>query len=353
MANYFSHDSNARNSDKIIRLRMKHKAAGYGVYFMILERLREEEGYMSVKDYNMIAFDLREDASLIKSVVEDFGLFVFTEDGEYFYSESFNARMEKMETTSENRSIAGKIGAEKRWGKKRGLVSNNQGVIVMEDGKTMANAIETDGKTIANAIKSDSNKIKENKINNNNPLSSDDDKSPFDEGDTASSRPPIPYQKVVDMWNAMTDRLPGTPRVAKLTDERRRKVAQRLKEMGEKDIGKAMETYQSVLERIPKSQFFVEKWKPSFDWLFANGSNWVRIIEGNYGETNRPRGQTTSPPPESVYEQNRRIKEELLRKYSGNGNSGEDTADKDMSGAGQVPGHPEAGEDVRACRASG
>ena len=56
---------------------------------MILERLREEPEYMSVKDYNMIAFDLREDASLIKSVIEDFGLFVFTEDGKYFYSESF------------------------------------------------------------------------------------------------------------------------------------------------------------------------------------------------------------------------------------------------------------------------
>ena len=165
MANYFSHDSNARNSDKLIRLRMKHKAAGYGVYFMILERLREEEGYMSVKDYNMIAFDLREDTSLIKSVVEDFGLFVFTEDGEYFYSESFNARMEKMETTSEKRSNAGKIGAEKRWGKKKVLSPDNVDVIAEEDSKTMANAIETDSKTMANATKSDSNKIKEIKEN--------------------------------------------------------------------------------------------------------------------------------------------------------------------------------------------
>ena len=78
LTSYFPHDSNARNSDKLIRLRMRHKAAGYGVYFMILERLREEPEYTSVKDYNMIAFDLREDASLIKSVVEDFGLFVFT-----------------------------------------------------------------------------------------------------------------------------------------------------------------------------------------------------------------------------------------------------------------------------------
>ena len=76
--NYFSHDSNARNDEKLVRLRMKQGAAGYGVYFMILERLREEADYMSAKDYNMIAFDLRVDAAIVKSVVEDFGLFTFT-----------------------------------------------------------------------------------------------------------------------------------------------------------------------------------------------------------------------------------------------------------------------------------
>lgn len=149
LAHYFPHDSNARNSDKLIRLRMRHKSAGYGVYFMILERLREEPEYMSVKDYNMIAFDLREDASLIKSVVEDFGLFVFTDDGKYFYSESFSRRMEIKDEQSKKRSEAGKKGLEKRW----------------ESNKDMANATNNDSKAIANATESNSNKkeIKENK----------------------------------------------------------------------------------------------------------------------------------------------------------------------------------------------
>lgn len=89
MNNYFSHDSNARNSEKMIKVRMKYGAEGYGVYFMILERLRDEANYMSIKDYNVIAFDLRVDASIIKAVVEDFGLFVFTDDGKYFYSSKF------------------------------------------------------------------------------------------------------------------------------------------------------------------------------------------------------------------------------------------------------------------------
>lgn len=116
-AKYFSHDSNARNSDKLIRLRMRHSAAGYGVYFMILERLREEPDYMSIKDYNIIAFDLRVDAALVKSVIEDFGLFVFTEDGKYFYSESFSKRMGIMDETRKKRSEAGKSGMASRWSK--------------------------------------------------------------------------------------------------------------------------------------------------------------------------------------------------------------------------------------------
>lgn len=113
--NYFSHDSNARNDAKLVNLRMKHGAAGYGVYFMILERMREEANYMSAKDYNMIAFDLRVDAALVKSVVEDFGLFTFTDDGKCFYSESFNSRMEVKDTSAAKRSAAGKKGMATRW----------------------------------------------------------------------------------------------------------------------------------------------------------------------------------------------------------------------------------------------
>jgi len=118
--NYFSHDSNARNDEKLVRLRMKQGAAGYGVYFMILERLREEVDYMSAKDYNMIAFDLRVDAAIVKSVVEDFGLFTFTDDGKCFYSESFTRRMDIKDTLRRQRSEGGKIGMKNRWKKEQG-----------------------------------------------------------------------------------------------------------------------------------------------------------------------------------------------------------------------------------------
>lgn len=117
--NYFSHDSNARNDEKLVRLRMRHGAAGYGVYFMLLERLREEKDYTSARDYNMIAYDLRVDASLVKSVVEDFGLFAFADDGKCFYSESFTRRMDMMDTLRRKRSHGGKLGMANRWKNKQ------------------------------------------------------------------------------------------------------------------------------------------------------------------------------------------------------------------------------------------
>ncbi|GAX05416.1 hypothetical protein IWT25_00720 [Secundilactobacillus pentosiphilus] len=152
MNNYFSHDSNARNSEKLINVRMKYGAEGYGIYFMILERLREEHDYMSIKDYNVIAFDLHVDASKIKSIVEDFGLFVFTEDGEYFYSSGFNKRMALKDEKANRRKEASKKAANKRWGKKDKPTKNQDN----------ANAMPTHNDSNANAMPNDA-KEKESK----------------------------------------------------------------------------------------------------------------------------------------------------------------------------------------------
>lgn len=153
MNNYFSHDSNARNSDRLLPVRMRYGAEGYGIYFMLLERLREEPEYMSVKDYNMLAFDLRVDTGKLKSIVEDFGLFTFTDNGECFYSKGFKKRMELKDKKSSKLSEAGKRGAKKRWG------SNEE----------VAEPKPSYSHPIANAIENDSKKrkVKESKEKNN------------------------------------------------------------------------------------------------------------------------------------------------------------------------------------------
>lgn len=91
--NFFPHDSNARYDEKILRLRMNLGAVGYGVYFMLIERLREDPKQQSSTDYDAISFDLQVDSKIIREVVEDYELFTFTEDKKYFYSESLNKRV--------------------------------------------------------------------------------------------------------------------------------------------------------------------------------------------------------------------------------------------------------------------
>ena len=111
---YFSHDGGARNDDKMIAVRMKHKAEGYAVYFMILEKMLESSDYTLFKDYNVLAFDFRVSSDLVKSIVEDFGLFEFTDDNKSFYSKSFQSRMEPLENLRKQRREAGLKSAEKR-----------------------------------------------------------------------------------------------------------------------------------------------------------------------------------------------------------------------------------------------
>ena len=111
---YFTHDGNARNDEKIIAVRMKYGCEGYGIYFMLIEKLFESSDYMCVKNYNHIAFDLRVGADKVKSIIEDFNLFQFSDDDDYFYSESLLDRMIPLNNLKNQRSEAGKKSAEKR-----------------------------------------------------------------------------------------------------------------------------------------------------------------------------------------------------------------------------------------------
>ena len=155
--NYFSHDSNARNDSKIIPLRMKLGIEGYGIYFMIIERLREESNYTCLKDYDGLAFDFRTTKEKIKSVIEDFDLFEFTDDG-YFYSKSLKQRMLIKDEKSKKRSEAGVLGNEKRWKKPEKTPIENQSVIakVSQCDKNSSQVKESKVKE---------SKVKESKVN--------------------------------------------------------------------------------------------------------------------------------------------------------------------------------------------
>lgn len=86
----------------------------------------------------------------------------------------------------------------------------------------------------------------------------------------------------VSLWH---QHCPGLPKVQKLNQARRDKIRARLKE--EPDLS----VWSTVFNKIAVSSFCngdnAHGWKASFDWITANGTNYVKVLEGNYDRDQR------------------------------------------------------------------
>jgi hypothetical protein len=115
-AYYFSHDSNAHKDPKILKLRAKHGWEGYGIYWAIIETLREQEDYKWLAtDKHLLSFCFGNGDELINQVIDtclEVGLLV--NDGEFIYSESLTRRMKMKDEISEKRRAAGKKGGSSK-----------------------------------------------------------------------------------------------------------------------------------------------------------------------------------------------------------------------------------------------
>ena len=107
---WFKHDSNSRNDAKAIRLRRLAGWEGYGVFWGIIEMLREASNYrLPVSAIEDIAFDFGVD---VKIVQEIFDADLLTSDGESFYSESLMERMNEWDAKKAKRIRAGRKGGK-------------------------------------------------------------------------------------------------------------------------------------------------------------------------------------------------------------------------------------------------
>lgn len=289
LSSYFPHDSNARNDERLVNVRMKHGPAGYGVYFMLVERLREDPEYMSVVDYNLIAFDLRIDASLAKSIIRDFGLFAFTVDperGECFYSESLRQRMARKDEITAKRKAASALGVsvrqENREKTKTTETSNQMVAETQPNGAPNGSEKRTKGK---------GSKVKENSTSSpyveeahaakplRNAGARDEaasvapsagggskDKSDFDLAAFARY-----FNETMAAHGAQIPQVRSIPPNSK----RAAFVRARLKEHGKEALAK-------VVQNAAKLSFYngggARGWVADFDWLFRP-SNFLRVLE--------------------------------------------------------------------------
>lgn len=111
---FFSHDCNARNNGKILELRSEYGAEAYGIYFMLIELLMESTDYMLKRKYSTLAFALQVDAVLLQKVVEDYELFDFSDNEDFFFSPSLLKRVRPLESLREKRRQAGVKSGESR-----------------------------------------------------------------------------------------------------------------------------------------------------------------------------------------------------------------------------------------------
>ena len=130
---WFSHDYNARTDGKILKLRMKHSMEGVGVYWCIIEMLYEENGFILLSDYDRISFELRVDESIVKSVINDYGLFEV--NSEKFWSNSVLERLGLRKDKSEQARNAINVRWELERQRKALLINtNNTGVLQTNNG---------------------------------------------------------------------------------------------------------------------------------------------------------------------------------------------------------------------------
>ena len=110
---YFSHDYNARNDEKILELRAEFGPEGYGVFWMMVETMAENEN-SGVKATLLgglsLGFGVAKD-KLISIICKCLELKLFYEEEGYYFSNRLLSHKEMRKILSEN----GKKGAEKKW----------------------------------------------------------------------------------------------------------------------------------------------------------------------------------------------------------------------------------------------
>lgn len=261
---YFSHDADMRNDIKVKALRRQFQHKGYAVWCFILETLTGSDNFetdydevsqeLLAADYEVTADDLRD----IVDYCVRIGLLQVS-DGK-LYSEAHKRRFaqinEKRESLRSKRSQAGKLGMQKRWGHTVSPEQQEDNDVITDDN----NAITLLSKPITKITKE---KRKEEK--------------------RKEKKTEYPYQDIVRLWN---DTCLALPKVRQLNDNRRNKIRCRLTECGAETTEQMIEWAQELFSACQSSDFLrgdnKSHWQATFDWVFENSTNWVKVSEGNY-----------------------------------------------------------------------
>lgn len=268
-AEYFTHDADMRNDVKVKALRRKFSHTGYAVWCYLLESLTDTDFFEL--DFNpinveLLAADYDVSPEELTDIVEyccRISLLQRNEDGTRLYSEAHKRRFSGL--------------LAKRERDRERLAA------------TIAKRQEAKNKHIAA-------KTDENTDNRGDNPHSKVEKSIVEESREEKSII-YPYRDITALWNSICKSL---PQVKALNDDRRKKIRSRLLEMAPNAPQLWLDRCRDLFTRVQASPFLTgdnqKGWTASFDWLFSNGNNWVKVMEGNYdhGRSGNGQGRVTT-----------------------------------------------------------
>lgn len=270
-AEYFTHDADMRNDVKVKALRRKFSHTGYAVWCYLLESLTDTDFFeldFADIDAELLAADYDVSPEELTEIVEyccRINLLQRSEDGSRLFSEAHKRR------------FAGLL--SKRERDRERLAA------------TIAKRQEAKSKHIAA-------KTTENGDNRGDNPHSIVKESIVEESRVKESKDILyPYRDITALWNSICKSL---PQVKAINDDRRKKIKSRLLEMAPNSPDQWLDKCRALFERVQATPFLTgdnqKGWTATFDWLFSNGNNWVKVMEGNYdhGRTAQGQGRVTT-----------------------------------------------------------
>lgn len=295
---YFPHDYGTRHKKKMAAMRKEKKMRGYGLFWVIIEMLHEDDArWMDLDEltYISIAAQAEESPKFVQEFVELCinRYKVFIQEENRFTTARVLRNIDIRMGISESRSEAGKKGAVVRWQN----MANANG----KDGEAMA----TDSKPMAKHSKEKESKRKESKSylrpkgltasSEADPAELKELKKGYDElvlsldgkenvecwagvKGFIVEKKPVFIEPYIDLWNifALNHRLIKQP--IRITEHRRKKFDTRIKEPGFDFI--------AILAAVKKSGFLTGNnergWTVDFEFLIHSEENYTKILEDKY-----------------------------------------------------------------------
>ena len=340
---YFRHDSRARRDKRLRLLRAKYGRNGVCIFWDMIEELAEDEDHRLPYNYDYLYLSLQcssdEDKEALRFIIEESGLISIDENRDEIYSprlikhaglvasktngtcnETYNESITEgnescngasnggiTEEQRRQRREAGRKSALKRWNKANNEPTSNETPITKPNetyNESITEGNESYNETCNGAYNENITKVTE--ITEHNGEGNETCNENITERGGIIGGGKTPNNKIqntkdsfvvsnsslrsefgawaLSFWNENVEA--GIPKLKSLTKDRLDRLVKRCDEMGKRTLPEAQEHFAELIKRMNKSPFCrgegSTSWKASFDWLFRNNYNQLKVLEGNY-----------------------------------------------------------------------